>query len=598
MLKLSRLLCAVALGALLAACGGGSTNNDAAATDQVAVSGTITGLGAAAIDGVTYDDSQAVVALDVDPRAETPATLADLKVGVQVEATVEAGKLAKVFVRATAVGPVESIDLAASTFKVVGQTVKVIASGDGMTMFEGVTGLAGLRVGDWVEVHGTIDADRNIVATRVEVESPAGEIRVRAGGIATNVDDTAKTFKLGELTVDYKDAVIKPDGAKIENDVLVFVYSDRLPVGNTLTAKAVRVAKPSLVGRRFVVGGLVTDASADGKTFKVNGIAVDASAAELKGGQNPTFADIRNMALVRVEGTLAGSGGAVTLKAARVWIIPASEQRRIVLAGQVTDFVSAASFRVRGTPVNADTATFRNGGKDDLKDGAFVLVKGRIDGDVVRADEVIFGVPPKDVAFRLLGVVKDFDAAARTFTLLGIPMKLADGATFEGGTLAEFGNGDLIEVRGAFDGTAFVVTAVRFVSGMPPAIFAEGVIANVTATSFELNGATFKRVPTTRIVNGPLANGQHVEVVAHWVGGEVVADRVEVQTPGAFARLLGPISDFVSKANFKVLGVTVDASAAMFEGGTEADLANGRFVRVIGALDAGTVRATSVKILR
>ncbi|MCX8113445.1 MAG: DUF5666 domain-containing protein, partial [Burkholderiaceae bacterium] len=545
-----------------------------------------------------YDDSQAVVAFDVDPRAEAPATIADLKVGMQVEGSVREGKLTKVFVRATVIGPVQSIDLAASSFKVVGQTVKVIATGDGRTMFEGASGLADLKVDDWVEVHGTIDADKNVVATRVEVKLPTGEIKVRAGGIATNVDDSAKTFKLGDLTVDYKNAVIKPDGAKIENDALVFVFSDRLPAGNTLTAKAVRVATPSLEGRRFIVGGLVTDASADGKTFKVNGIAIDASNAELKGGQNPTFADIRNMALVRVEGTLSGTGAAVVLKATRVWIVPASESRRIVLAGQVTDFVSAASFKVRGTPVDADMATFKNGAKDDLKDGAFVLVKGRIDGDVVRADEVIFGVPPKDVPFRLLGVVKDFDPAAKTFTLLGIPMRLADMAKFEGGTLADFGNGDLVEVRGAFDGTAFVVTEVRFRSGMPPVIYAEGVISGVTATGFQLNGATFKVTSTTQIVNGPLANGQRVEVVAHWAGGEVVADRVEVQMPGATARLMGPITDFVSKADFKVQGVAVDASAATFENGAEADLANGRFVRVIGVLDAGTVKASSVKFLR
>ncbi|GAB4470355.1 MAG: hypothetical protein OHK0044_12930 [Burkholderiaceae bacterium] len=598
MSSLIRILACGAIAALLAACGGGSDTTQLPAADQVTVSGTLTGLGTAAIDGVAYGDGQAVVAFDVDPRAETPATLADLKVGMQVEGSVRDGTLTKVVVRATVIGPVQSIDLAASSFKVVGQTVKVVAAGDGRTMFEGATGLADLKVDDWVEVHGTIDADKHVVATRVEVKDASGALRVRAGGIATSVDDTAKTFRLGDLTVDYKSAVVKPDGAKIENDVLVFVFSDQLPVGNTLTAKAVRVARPSLDRHRFVVGGLVTDASADGKTFSVNGIAVDASDAELKGGQNPTFADIRNMALVRVEGTLSGSAGAVVLKATRVWIIPASESRRIVLAGQVTDFVSAASFKVRGTPINADMAAFKNGAKDDLKDGAFVLVKGRIDGDVVRADEVIFGVPPKDVPFRLLGLVKDFDPAAKTFTLLGIPMRLADTVRLEGGTLADFGNGDLVEVKGAFDGTAFVVTEVRFMSGMPPVIYAEGVISNVTATGFELNGATFKVTAATQIVNGPLANGQRVEVVAQWVGGEVVALRVEVQVAGAVARLKGPITDFVSKADFKVQGVAIDASAATFEGGTEADLANGKFVRVTGALGAGTVRASTVKFLR
>ena len=602
-MKIVQYVFTAALAASLAACGGGGDKSQPAAPDtSAAISGTVTGFGGMAsggvvVDGVAYDDSNALIALDIDPRAETPATTGALKIGQQVEAMSSDGRLTKVLVRATAMGPVQSVDLMASSFKVVGQTVKVVTTGEGRTLFEGVTDLAGLKVNDWVEVHGTIDVDKNIVATRVEVKSAMGTVAVRAGGIVKEHNGTARTFKLGELTVSYANATIKPDGAVIANDVLVFVYSDTLPAGNTLAAKAVRVVNPTLEGRKFVLGGLVTDYVSI-SNFRVMGVKVDASAAEIKGGQGASAADIRNMALVRVEGAISGAGGVVVLKAARVWIIPASEMRRVVLAGQVTDFASAASFKVRGVPVNADMAEFKRGAKTDLANGAFVLIKGRIDGTVIKADEVIFDTPPRNVSFRLFGVVANYDAAAKTFTLLGIPMKLDAAATFRNGVAADFSNGDLVEVRGMFDGTVFVVTEVEFKpSALAPLVYLTGVLSDVTATSFKLNGATVKIDAMTRIEGGPLVNGQYVEVKAALVAGELIAREIEVQVAGAQAVVYGTITDFVSAANFKVNAQSIDASAAMFRGGTAADLANGKRVKVMGALSGGKIMASVVQFL-
>lgn len=597
--------------ALLAACGGGgdSTTTPAPApvpVDQsMVVAGTVTGFDGVVIDGVSYSAANAVVALDIDPRSETAGTMADVKLGQQVEAALDAGGVTKLLVRATAIGPVESISAATNSFKVLGQTIKVVTAAPGMTMFEGVDNLTGLGVGNWVEVHGALDADKNIVATRVEVKLASGTVGVRAGGLIKDFNAAAKTFKLGDLTVNYTNAALLPADAVLANDVFVFVYSDTLPTAGTLAAKAVRVVRlPTLEGRRFTIGGLVTDAAVDGKTFKVNGIRINAANAELKGGQNPTFADIRNMALVRVEGSLGGTPGALVISATRVWIIPASEQRRVMLAGQVTSYVSAASFKVQGVPVNADTAVFRGGVKADLKDGAFVLIKGRIDGALVKADEVEFSTPPRDTPIRLLGVVSDYVPAAgatlASFKLLGIPMQLAANATFVGGTRADFGNGDLVEVRGAFNGVAFIVSEVQFrPTAIVPMIYLEGVISNVSATGFTLNGAPIVVNAQTQIVNGPLVNGQRVEVKARLEGALVVAVEVEVQVPSIMARLMGPISALSTSAKtFVVQGQTVVYGATtQYRGGAEADLANGRMVRVEGSLAAGKVNATGVMFL-
>ncbi|HTT11327.1 MAG TPA: DUF5666 domain-containing protein [Burkholderiaceae bacterium] len=597
--------------ALLAACGGGSSNTGTGSgttstASQTVVTGTMTGLGGVTVDGVTYGGASTTVAMDVDPRAETPATMADLKVGQQVEVQVDDnGQATKVLVRANVIGTIDSIDLTGSSFTAAGQTILVTTGGDGATIFEGVDGLAGLKVGDLVEVHGTLNTSGNVVATRVELKPSDGVVRVRTSGFVSNLDTTAKTFTLGSFTIDYSAATLVPGNATLANGELVFVFSDQLPSGSTLAAKAIRIARtPALSGQKFVIGGLVTNASSDGKTFMVDGISVDASNAQIRGPNNPTFADIQNMALVRVVGTLSGSGSSTVLTATQVWIIPASQERVILLVGQVTDFVSVSSFNVRGTPVDASAATFVNGTKDDLKNDAFVSVKGHINGDLVQADQVTFLTPPQNVTFHLFGAVSDYNASAGTFRMVGIDMTLSSSATFENGTLADFGNGDLVQVTGMFNGTTFLVSDVRFFAPTPLSIFISGTISDVTATAFTLNGTSIAINAQTTITGGPLADGQFVQVQAQCAsttsttpGCALVATSVEVRAPMATARLIGPITDFVSQSSFKVQEQSIDASGATFKNGAASDLANGQQVLIDGNLSGGTVVATLVVFL-
>jgi hypothetical protein len=612
------------LGALIAtltACGGGASDPSASSplppngapppvgiSSATVVSGTVTGFGGVVIDGVTYGETNATVALDINPAAETPGSMADVKLGQQVEALAnENGQLSKLVVRATVIGPVTSVNAAGGSFVVLGQTVKVVATGEGKTVLDGIATLNDLKANDWVEVHGTLDAVKNVVATRVEVKPATGSTAVRVGGVVKGLNANAKTFTLGTLTINFTNATVLPQGAAIENDVLVVVYSDALPANNTLAAKTVRVVKaPTLEGRRFSLGGLVTDVTEAGKKFKVAGLAVDATdpAVEVKGGQSPSFADIKPMALVRVEGTLTGSANAAVLKATRIWIIPASEQRKVSLVGQVTDYVSAANFKVRGVQVDADAARFIGGVKGDLKANVFVAIMGRIDGTKVVAEEVRFTPPPSNVPFRLVGLVSGYNAGTGAFSLLGIPMQLDPAATFEAGAKADFKDGAVVSVRGSFNGTVFVVTQVKFEpTASPLAIRLDGVLTGLTLANgvgeFTLNGTKVKVNAQTKIENGPLANNQRVEVKATLMGADVVALEVEVQTTVATQVMLrGPVMGLVGM-DFTVNGQAVAVSAGtVFKGGAAGDLSNGDLVRVTGPLVAGKVQAAMVQFLR
>ena len=374
------LVCSLAA-TLLASCGGGGdsmappTASAAAATGTPAaalgiVRGTVTGFGSIYIDGVKYDDSTAKVEQVVDPRSPTSVTTADVKLGMRAEVQLVEGKIGTVSLLSEVLGPVTSIDLANSTFTVLGQRVRVAAGGAATTIFDGLSGISALQVGDLVEVHGTRLADGVVAATRVERRPADSLVRLRASGVVASLDATAKTFKLGDLTVAYSGAVLLPAGAVLENGKSVAVFSDALPVAGTINARAVKLADAGLSEiAATAIGGVITDFASQ-SSFKVGAVTVDASAATFGNG---TAASLANGQAVRVEGVISAG----VLKARAVAFVNPADAAGVSLAGQVTDFVSVANFKVRGTVVDASAAAFAGGTGESLGNGSWVAVSGK-----------------------------------------------------------------------------------------------------------------------------------------------------------------------------------------------------------------------------
>ena len=96
-----------------------------------------------------------------------------------------------------------------------------------------------------------------------------------------------------------------------------------------------------------------------------------------------------------------------------------------------------------------------------------------------------------------------------------------------------------------------------------------------------------------------LANGVTIEVKGNLVAGVVNATSVEIKSSPAPEAVefeaTGNVSAFVSVSSFTVGGQKIDASAATFERGAAANLANGVRVQVKGTLSAGIVKATRVR---
>ena len=602
--------------ALVAACAGsGSTSSASSAPD--AVSGTITGFGSVIVDQVEYDNSVATVVRDDDPSAPALATLAALKLGQQVNLSLANGKIGRAFIEATVIGTIDagsinpndsgSSNTVADSFTVLGQTVVFVPSGTGATIFAGVADSTKLQDGQIVEVHGTLGTGGTVNATRIEVLPAGGTTALRVSGVVANATD--HTFTLGNLTVDYSSATLVPSTATISNGEKVFVFSNQLPTGTapnlTLVAKSIRVANAAFASRPLRIGGLVTAVTpVTGQAipnFTVEGFDVDASKATLEG--SASAADLTVNALVRVEGTLSNG----VLAATRIAITPVTSGREVLLFGQVSSYTSPSSFVVRGTTVDASQATFKNGSATQLANGAFVLVRGHLSPAAVVADQVIFENPPTNERFHLDGAVSSYvsSASPQTFSLLGIDMQLDPAVTFIGGTSADFKDGAFVEVTGTFTGTAFDVTSVQFLGVPVPSVYLTGILSGLvttssTPTSFVLNNATVTVTASTVIVNGPLADGQVVEVTGKLdtSSGDVIAGRVEVLTRDT-AQLFGPITAFTSVSDFTVDNQTVDASSATFlpASMSASDLAVGKVVSIDGSLSGGVVKASRVIFL-
>ena len=577
---------AVATTALLVACGGGGSASGGAA-GEAAYQGTINGFGSVIVNGVRFDDSAARITVD-----DEVVSVGALKLGMRTDVTGSVssdgstGSASSCVVDTSVRGPIASIDTTTSSFKIRGISVQV----DDKTVFEGAGNLAALKVGDWVEVHGSVDfANRVVQATRVEVKAPEDVGHIVLFGKATGV--TATTFTLGDLTVNYAAArLIGFDNNTITEGAVVRVRSNASPVGNLLQATVVKAVKaPRLLdGTPAAVEGRVQQFVSI-SDFMVSGTAVDATNAEFQFG---SAADL-------------SANGKIIAKKIRIFRPDLDGEVRLI--GMVSDYVSVSSFKVRGVAVDASAAVFEDGTAAELMDGRLVEIKGQSVGSVVKATKVDFEETKNGSNAVLTGVVSGFVSTA-DFKVAGKAVKVAADVRYVNGTAADVVDGANLWLTGATDTSGVFVAKLVIVSPfrLIGPTQAAGTVADVrTDGSFKLNGTLVTTSASTRFSGGSAANlvaGTWVVVTGKVTNGVLAA--ATITFPGQHGndeckafKIEGVVYDYVSVSNFKLFGLTVDASAAKFEGGAATDLANGKLVEACGdeLPVAGVLKALKVE---
>ena len=313
--------------------------------------GSISTFGSVVVNGVRYNTDSATFSVNDDAGSED-----DLRVGqvVTVVGTVDddgmTGTAESVTFDDNVTGPVQSIDSAGSELVVLGQTVLVRAETSFDDSFS-PTSIDGISVGQVIEVSGQVDADGNVVATRIELKAAATQFEVH--GTVSSLDATNMLFEINGLTVDFSSATLNdfPGGQITEGD---FVEAKGSTLGANDELLATSVELESLVpgvddGDRVEIEGFITR-FASAQDFDVAGLPVTTSGStSFEGG---SAADLGINVKIEAEGDINANG---VLVATEIDIRRSKAVRMIANA----DSVDAAnnSLVVLGITVTVDALT-------------------------------------------------------------------------------------------------------------------------------------------------------------------------------------------------------------------------------------------------
>lgn len=219
-------LAPVALALLLAGCGGGSssssgtpatgtpppttppeTGDPTSGIDRGGIRfGSITSFGSIVVGGIRYDVDDADITVNGAPATQAGLAVGDVVFVVgEVDDDTQTGIARSVSSNDVLEGVVDSIDLVTGELRVLEQTV--VVTGD--TIFDDdffPRSLDALLVGDAIEISGFLAADGRIVASRIEREDDDEDFEIT--GFVTNLDTSARLFKINDLVVDYGAATL------------------------------------------------------------------------------------------------------------------------------------------------------------------------------------------------------------------------------------------------------------------------------------------------------------------------------------------------------------------------------------------------------
>ena len=194
---------------ILAACGidqGGMqtpSGNQAAVSQTTVVSGPITGFGSIHVNGLVLETSGAEIRIDGNPASEL-----DLREGQIIRAiAVDDGlstRALSVEYEESLIGPIGLIEPVSAALTVLGRVVLT----DAGTRFDSpqVTELSDLMPGELVRVSGYALPTGETLATYIGRAAPLESSQIT--GAITAVDAAGLNFDLGDLNIDYSQALV------------------------------------------------------------------------------------------------------------------------------------------------------------------------------------------------------------------------------------------------------------------------------------------------------------------------------------------------------------------------------------------------------
>ncbi len=540
----------------LVACGGGSGGGLASGIGSGGTgmtAGTVTGFGSVIVEGSRYPDTLATYDITSDTIAAAVISPTLAKIGQQVEVATDAnGNATAVHIYPELVGLVTSISAATNTIVVAATRVVANATDAALpiTVYGGYAKFSNISIGDRVEVHGLPATDSSgayVAASRIELKpnvcTPACAVRVT--GIMSNLNTAAKTFSLYGLTVSYSGTtVVSPSGQGLANGERVSVFSGTPLTGATLSASVIQVRGLSTSLSSLSLSGAIGNFTSN-SSFSVAGVSVNAASAAL----SPTSLTLANGVNVTVSGSYDAIAGQVTATSISRY---GSTSVLSELHGNISNFVSASNFQVRGTLVNAATATFTGGTSANLHNNVYVEILGTVSNSFLNATTLAFQTAATDSDGDLSGVISGYLAPAQAFTITldnsgaAIQAVLTAAPFFIGGStntsadlLLNPSSPQHVSVHGVLQANGvWLVNTVTFMLGSqasendngsnsPAYKEVQGIISSLTSSTFILNGITVNYVGAT-ISGGTLVNGLPLQAYGTLNGSTLTASKIQI----------------------------------------------------------------------
>jgi len=213
----------------------------------------------------------------------------------------------------------------------------------------------------------------------------------------------------------------------------------------------------------FKLRGRITRLNTSAKTFSIGSATI--SFARVPARELPALSD---GLVARVTVLTVPQGGVWTATKVRTaaGTPPIADRVEAELEGYVSDFVSLASFRINGTPVDASGAgvEFEDGSSDQVANGARLEVEGELRGGVLVARKVEIERVADPDKFELSGAIESVNAVARSFVLRGMTVMHDSGTSFDDGSSADLVVGARVEVKGRLsaNGTQLLASQIEF----------------------------------------------------------------------------------------------------------------------------------------
>ncbi len=277
-------------------------------------------------------------------------------------------------------------------------------------------------------------------------------------------------------------------------------------------------------------------------------------------------------------------------------------------AGPIDGFGSVI---VNGVHFNSNSATITKDGvaapESALRVGMMIELRGDFTTGV--ATSITYRAEVKGPATSVS--VTDAELGTGVLVVLGQTVRVNAETIFDGTSLSTLVQGDLLEVSGPRDAAGAVVATFIESKATLDEYKVVGVVTNANpgADTLRIGGldVDYSTADTSDVPGGDPANGDLIEVKGFPADfsapSDLLASKIEPVTQlsggaGTPLELEGYITDFVSPADFRVLGFPVRTTGSTtFINGTSASLANNVKVQVKGTVAGdGVLEAATCEI--